>query len=95
MPIVCTPKSLSHTLGVRTVDILKEMIKMGLEPKSAEEILDTNVSPPALLLCFALWRVLLVYVFQPNLGDFPVGTSGFRTNLQKRSFAQANSTCPA
>jgi len=44
IPEMVTPKSLANIMGVRTVDILKMMIKKGEDPKSAEDLISTELA---------------------------------------------------
>jgi len=43
VPEEATPKLLSNLFQVRTVDILKSMIKLGLHPKSSTEVMDKDI----------------------------------------------------
>src|SRR3989338_192 len=43
IPSICTPRTLSHVLAIRAIDILKQMIKLGLDPQNTHEIIDPEV----------------------------------------------------
>lgn len=43
LPDFVTPRQLSNLLGVRTVDILKLLIKLGVPPESSEQFLDNEI----------------------------------------------------
>lgn len=44
VPELISAKGISRLLGVRTVDILKILIKLGIPPQSSEEVLATEVA---------------------------------------------------
>jgi hypothetical protein len=43
LPDFVTPRQLSSLLGVRTVDILKFLIKLGVPPESSDQFLDNQI----------------------------------------------------
>jgi len=44
MPKTATPKSLSNVMGLRSVDILKLLIKLGYRPESSEDVIPADLA---------------------------------------------------
>lgn len=67
LPEYISAKGLSRLLGVRTVDILKMLIKLGTVPRSSDEFLppevvDIIVVRASYLPSFYIWFLLLLYL---------------------------------